>query len=81
MTGAEMLESHERCENLGGHPSADEFCIGMIVTHPDYQLGKVVALSGKGDNRTATIQFFGGAGQRKFRIANSPLRPVGKREG
>jgi len=56
--------------------SPDDFHQGMIVKHPDYGLGKVVALSGAGPRRTATVAFVAGAGQRKFVLASSPLRPA-----
>jgi DNA helicase-2/ATP-dependent DNA helicase PcrA len=47
----------------------------MLVTHPEYGPGAIVALSGAGAKRTATIQFFN-AGQKKFRLAQSPLAPM-----
>jgi hypothetical protein len=56
--------------------SPDAFHQGMIVTHPTYGLGKVVALSGSGERRTATIAFVTGAGQKKFVLSSSPLRPT-----
>jgi len=56
--------------------SPDAFHQGMIVKHPTYGLGKVVALSGSGERRTATIAFVAGAGQKKFVLASSPLRPT-----
>ena len=52
------------------------FRVGMRVTHPKYGLGKVAALSGPVATRTATIHF-ATAGVRKFRLKESPLRPVG----
>lgn len=56
--------------------SAEQFHQGMVVTHPEYGPGKVVALSGSGDRRTATVMF-ATAGEKKFVISKSPLRPVG----
>jgi hypothetical protein len=35
------------------HP--DAFREGMLVRHPEYGLGKIVALSGIGPRRTATV--------------------------
>lgn len=55
----------------------DEFFLGMRVQHPNYGLGKVVALSGNGVKRTATVNFASMAGTKKFVIAHSPLQPVG----
>ena len=54
----------------------DQFRVGMRVTHPKYGLGKVAALGGPPSARTATIHF-ATAGVRKFRLKESPLRPVG----
>jgi len=53
------------------------FELAMVVKHPEYGLGKIVALSGSDDKRTATVQFVGGAGEKKFRLAHSPLQPAG----
>ncbi len=48
----------------------------MAVRHPQYGLGKIVALSGSGDRRTGTVAFASTAGERKFMLAKSPLRPA-----
>lgn len=55
--------------------SPDVFAHGMTVTHPDYGLGKILAISGGGAHRKATVAFVT-AGQRKFVLASSPLRPA-----
>jgi DNA helicase-2/ATP-dependent DNA helicase PcrA len=55
--------------------SPDVFQQGMTVTHPEYGPGKIVALSGAGQNRRATIQF-ATVGQKKIVLAHSALRPV-----
>jgi DNA helicase-2/ATP-dependent DNA helicase PcrA len=57
--------------------SPDDFTQGMTVMHPDHGPGKIVALSGSGDRRRATVQF-AAAGQRRFVLAHSPLRPAGR---
>ena len=57
-------------------PTPDEFHQGMLVRHPRHGLGRVIALSGSGEARKATVNFASGAGQKKFVIAQSPLRPV-----
>lgn len=57
--------------------SPELFYQGMIVRHPEYGLGKIVALSGSGRYRTATVAFAIGVGQQKFILAHSPLVPVG----
>jgi DNA helicase-2/ATP-dependent DNA helicase PcrA len=56
--------------------SPDEFKQGMTVTHPEYGPGKIVALSGAGTNRRATIQF-ATVGQKKIILAHSAVRPAG----
>jgi DNA helicase-2/ATP-dependent DNA helicase PcrA len=48
---------------------------GMPVNHPEYGLGKIVQLTGLGRNCTATVNFVL-AGEKTFRLANSPLRPA-----
>ena len=54
----------------------DEFSHGMLVLHPQYGLGRIVALSGSGSQRQATVDFLAGAGRKKFLLHQSPLRPV-----
>ena len=56
--------------------SPDAFYQGMVVKHPDYGLGKVVALSGSGARRSATVAFASSAGQRRFMLMHSELRPI-----
>lgn len=50
------------------------FTQGMRVVHPEFGLGKIVALSGNGKQRTATVNFVTN-GERTFVLAFSPLRP------
>jgi DNA helicase-2/ATP-dependent DNA helicase PcrA len=56
--------------------SPDDFHHGMLVRHPEYGLGKIIALSGNGVKRTATVAFAQGAGEKKFILVHSKLRPV-----
>jgi DNA helicase-2/ATP-dependent DNA helicase PcrA len=60
------------------HPkvSPDVFALGMTVIHPEFGPGKITALGGSGSARKATVQF-ATAGERKFILAHSALRPVG----
>ena len=55
--------------------SPDLFHQGMAVRHPEYGIGKILALSGMGPRRMATVSF-PAAGQKKFMLSASPLRPV-----
>ncbi|NIP85398.1 MAG: UvrD-helicase domain-containing protein, partial [Planctomycetales bacterium] len=79
-TAAQRVESGEvRVAQPGtaaGPPGDPEmFRVGMVVTHPQYGLGKIAALSGSGHQRTATVNF-AVSGQRTFRLKESPLRPT-----
>jgi DNA helicase-2/ATP-dependent DNA helicase PcrA len=55
--------------------SPDVFYQGMVVTHPEYGLGKIIALSGSERNRRATVAF-ATAGQKTFVLSASPLQPA-----
>jgi DNA helicase-2/ATP-dependent DNA helicase PcrA len=55
--------------------SPDVFRQGMAVVHPEFGPGKIVALSGLGKNRRATVQF-ATTEPRKFVLVHSPLRPA-----
>ena len=56
--------------------SPDVFRQGMVVWHPKYGVGRIAALSGSGANRQATIDFPHPTGRRKFRLCESPIRPL-----
>lgn len=56
--------------------SVDAFHQDMPVKHPKYGLGKIVALSGRGAKRKATVQFASAAGEKNFVLAHSDLRPA-----
>ena len=56
-------------------PDPNLFSQGMRVKHPEYGLGKIVALSGDGDGRTATVNFVI-AGEKKFILSRSTLQPI-----
>lgn len=73
MTAAEMLGGDSPVRET---VDPDAFQPSMPVTHPDYGLGKIIELSGSREKRTATVQFIGAAGRKKFRLAQSPLRPA-----
>jgi len=55
----------------------DVFAQNMTVVHPEHGVGKIVALSGSGKNRRATVRFIT-AGEKRYILAHSPLRPAGK---
>ena len=83
VTAAEMLradDSHDGIDPPAPEPfepiPPEDYSLGMLVKHPQYGPGKVMALSGKEDKRTATIQFLNPPEQRKFRLAFCELQPV-----
>ncbi len=71
MTAAEIA-------NGGELPPVDpeEFVRGQTVRHPQYGLGRIVALSGSGADRVAIVDFVAPLRQEKFVLSQSPLRPV-----
>jgi DNA helicase-2/ATP-dependent DNA helicase PcrA len=71
-TAAELANGGEAAPPL----APDAFQHGMLVRHPEYGLGRVVALSGSGIERKATVDFASAAGRKKFILHASPLRPV-----
>jgi DNA helicase-2/ATP-dependent DNA helicase PcrA len=56
--------------------SPDDFTQGSTVSHPQYGLGCIVALSGSGPSRQAVVDFSPPTGRMKFLLGASPLRPV-----
>jgi DNA helicase-2/ATP-dependent DNA helicase PcrA len=67
--------------NRGQTPSptaADKFRQGMLVLHPEYGLGRIVALSGAGEGRKATVDFRHPACRKKFLLRDAALQAVGK---
>ena len=73
VTAAEMQQAAST-ESQRIPPEA--FHQGMVVRHPEYGLGKIMALSGSGMRRTATVTFFSPPGQRKFMLAQCDLVPA-----
>ncbi|MEX2176917.1 MAG: UvrD-helicase domain-containing protein [Pirellulaceae bacterium] len=71
ITGADLLGQQTR-----PRVSPNVFTHGMVVDHPQYGSGTIVALSGEGPKRNAVVRFFGDAGERSFRLAFSPLVPA-----
>ena len=52
------------------HP--DRFDTGMQVQHAEYGIGEIIQLTGKGQKRTATVQF-DSLGNKRFRLAFTNL--------
>lgn len=60
-------------------PLADEINAlrpGMMVRHPEYGIGRIIAIEGAGPQRKGRVAFTLG-GERTFVLAMSPLRPIG----
>ncbi|WP_252856005.1 ATP-dependent helicase [Aeoliella straminimaris] len=72
-TAAQLAGSGESAQRARVSP--DEFALGMTVVHPEFGPGKITALGGSGSARKATVQF-AAAGERRFVLAHSPLRPA-----
>jgi DNA helicase-2/ATP-dependent DNA helicase PcrA len=69
---AEMVGDGQRRKAV----DPDVFRQGMVVLHPQYGIGKIIALGGSGGERTAMIDFAAVAGRKKMTLAGSALRPV-----
>ena len=74
-TAAQLADTEHTDDQFGGFPP-DAFAQGMAVMHREHGLGKIVALSGSGKNRRATIRF-ATAGERRYVLAHCPIRPAG----
>lgn len=59
---------------LGG--GARGFVPGMLVWHPEYGTGRLVAVSGSGAKQTAQVRFGSDEDARRFLLAHCPLEPV-----
>ncbi|MEX0641889.1 MAG: UvrD-helicase domain-containing protein [Pirellulales bacterium] len=72
-TAAEMTDA---APPGGVRSNPDALTQGMMVRHPEYGMGVVLATSGAGEKRVATIRFLLGAGEKRFVLAKSALQPV-----
>ncbi len=80
-TAAEMLNSTAESAEVEPLPQVhpDEFQFEMLVNHPEYGTGKIVALSGEGKKRKANVEFFNGKSS-AFVLLHSKLRPISRDE-
>ncbi len=74
-TASEMFSQDEATSEPVKRFPPELFQLEMLITHPEYGAGKIIALSGQGKKRTATVEFFSGE-EKKFRLAQSPLQPA-----
>lgn len=56
----------------------ERFHLGMVVLHAELGLGRIVALSGQGDARTATVMFLSTAKEKKFVLSAGELQPLAR---
>jgi DNA helicase-2/ATP-dependent DNA helicase PcrA len=77
ITAADLGSARDTTSSAGraGPVDLDAFQPGVSVLHPDYGLGKIVAVAGAGPNRKGRVKFAVGQ-ERTFVLAMSPLRPV-----
>ncbi|WP_406700300.1 UvrD-helicase domain-containing protein [Singulisphaera sp. Ch08] len=68
-TAAELGGASASPANLG------DFRPGVSVLHPQYGIGRIIAIDGAGPNRKGRVAFTVG-GEKTFVLAKSPLRPV-----
>jgi DNA helicase-2/ATP-dependent DNA helicase PcrA len=57
------------------HGDLMAFRPGVVVLHPQYGIGRIVAIEGAGEGRKGRVAFTVGA-ERTFVLARSPLRPM-----
>jgi DNA helicase-2/ATP-dependent DNA helicase PcrA len=80
LTTAAELASGSGSGTLAGSPylpDIDALRPGATVMHPEYGIGRIVAVDGAGPNRKGRVSFTI-AGERTFILARSPLRVLSK---
>ena len=77
-TAAAMIEAPPASVDAAATPATfpDQFQQGMVVQHPEYGLGKIMAVNGTGVKRAATVHFASAAGEKKFLLIHSRLTLV-----
>lgn len=73
LTAAELEAEHASGDHVRLHP--ESYNVGMGVEHPEYGIGRVAAITGEGQKRTATIDF-PTLGKKRFRLAFCNFRVV-----
>ncbi len=80
MTAADLAGARQDSRAGGerrAHWSSTSFQPGVSVLHPEYGLGRIVAIEGAGSGRKGRVAFAVGPA-RTFVLAKSPLRPVAR---
>ena len=77
---AKLPTAAERWDDVDQTPrspaSAAVFQPGVVVMHPEYGCGTIVAASGTGQKRMVRVQFFEGDVPKSFLLAHSSLEPL-----
>jgi DNA helicase-2/ATP-dependent DNA helicase PcrA len=73
---AGLITAADLAKREANRVSPNAFRHGMTVEHPQYGSGTIIALSGNGPKRTATVRFRRDNEERKFRLIFSDLVPV-----
>jgi DNA helicase-2/ATP-dependent DNA helicase PcrA len=63
--------------SFAGPAELAAFREGSTVVHPEYGLGRIIAIEGAGPNRKGRVAFTL-VGEKTFVLAKSPLRPIGR---
>ena len=71
-----LLTAAEMSGSPSAPPDPDSFTQGMLVRHPGNGLGRIVALSGAGKDRIATVDFASPPCRVKIRLDQAVLRPI-----
>ena len=79
MTAADLDGARGSGGATGGGSPVDIEALrpGVSILHPEYGLGRIVAVHGAGPNRKGRVAFAVGP-ERTFVLAKAPLRPVNK---
>src|SRR5262249_12491899 len=79
MTAADLLgrPAQPGAPAAAGQANIDEFRVGVAVVHPEFGLGRIMALEGEGSGRKGRVAFAFGR-ERTFILAKAPLRAVGR---
>ena len=70
---AEPAAAAQRPAATRPQASPEQFLPGLLVQHPEYGLGKIVAASGIGPKRSVRVAFAAAPGEKKFLVVHSPL--------
>ena len=75
MTAADLPGAGSRVSAAPSDDALGAFQPGVSVMHPQYGIGRIIAVDGAGPNRKGRVAFTLG-GERTFILAKSPLKPV-----